>query len=680
MPEQPRATGAVFLSYATEDSEAAARICESLRAAGIQVWFDRSELRGGDAWDSKIKKQIHDCALFVPLISAHTNARTEGYFRREWKLGTRRLLDIADDTAFLVPVVIDDTRETHARVPEEFLGVQWTQLPSGDAPAAFAEHVRQLLGGDPDAAPTTHPGTIGTVKPGSPNLTSGRRHRMRHLPAVRLALATLLLLVLVGGLWWYFQGASEAPEARGPGAPESPVSAAAPNEKSIAVLPFADMSAGKDQEYFADGLSEELVNLLAKLPELRVIGRTSSFQFKGRNEDLRVIGEKLNVAHILEGSVRKSGEKVRITAQLIRAADGSHLWSETYDRALDDIFVVQDDIAGEVVKALKLTLLGTGLTARSKPQDSEAYNLALQGRFFLDRRSREDLERSVDYFRRSRERDPDYAPAWAGLAQAYAHRADDGFVPVADAYRQAREAAEKALALDPQLADAHLAMGWIHQNYDWDWEAADASYRTALDLEPGNAQALRHASRQAHALGRRNEAIDLATKAIERDPLRPNSYNNLSLALLAVNRDTEAEAVSRKALELDPDGAYRHYGIGRALLLQGKTDAALREMQQETEEIWRLSGLPLAFHALGRSGESDAALAVLKSNYAGEAAYQIAEAHAFRGEADLAFEWLERAYDQRDGGVSEIKGDRFLRLLADDPRYKAFLKKLKLPV
>jgi adenylate cyclase len=464
--------------------------------------------------------------------------------------------------------------------------------------------------------------------------------------------------------------------ASGGSSAEAPVQAAA---KSIAVLPFADMSAGKDQEYFADGLSEELLNLLAKLPELRVIGRTSSFQFKGRNEDLRVIGEKLNVAHILEGSVRKSGNKVRITAQLIKAADGYHLWSETYDRTLDDIFAVQDDIAGEVVKALQVTLLGTALTTRSKPQDSEAYNLALQGRFFLDRRGREDLERSVDYFGRSRDLDPGYALAWAGLSEAYAAQADSGSLPAADGYRQAREAAEKALALDPQLVDAHLAMGWIQSTYDWDWEAADASYRRALDLEPGNAQALRHASRQALAVGRWNEAIDLANKALERDPLRPNSYSNLRLALLAVNRDTEAEAACRKALELDPGGAQRHYTIGQVLLLQGKTDAALQEMQQETDELWRLSGLPLAFHALGRRSESDAALAALKSKYAGEMAYQIAEVHAFRGEVDLAFEWLERGYDQRDGGLADIKSDRLMRRLADDPRYKAFLRKLKLP-
>jgi TolB-like protein/Tfp pilus assembly protein PilF len=516
-----------------------------------------------------------------------------------------------------------------------------------------------------------------------------REHEIERNASITAATARKLDLIVVGllvvaiiviAVERFFPRTPPIPAATeaasGASSAEAPVQAAA---KSIAVLPFADMSSGKDQEYFADGLSEELLNLLAKLPELRVIGRTSSFQFKGRNEDLRVIGEKLNVAHILEGSVRKSGEKVRITAQLIKAADGSHLWSESYDRKLDDIFAVQDDIAGEVVKALKLTLLGTALTTRSKPQDSEAYNLALQGRFFVERRGQKDLERAVEYFRRARERDPSYAPAWAGLSQAYARQADLGFVPVADGYRRAREAAEKALALDPQLVDAHLAMGSIHLVYDWDWAGADASFRRALDLEPGNAQALRLASVPASTLGNWSEAIDLASKAVERDPLRPASYNNLGVTLLAVNRDAAAEAAIRKALELDPGGASWHQGIGRALLLQGKSAAALQAMEQETEELWRLSGLPLAFHALGRRNESDAALAALKEEYGDVAAFQIAEVHAYRGEADLAFEWLERAYAQRDGGLLDIKGDRFLRGLAGDPRYKAFLRKLKLP-
>jgi tetratricopeptide (TPR) repeat protein len=377
--------------------------------------------------------------------------------------------------------------------------------------------------------------------------------------------------------------------------------------------------------------------------------------------------------------VRKSGEKLRITAQLIRAADGSHLWSESYDRTLEDVFVVQDDIAGEVVKALKLTLLGTALTARSKPQDPEAYNLALQGRFLLERRGQNDLERAVNYFQRSRERDPGYAPAWAGLSQAYARQADQGIVSSADGYQRARESAEKALALDPQLADAHLAMATVYSNFDWNWAAADADILRALELEPGSAEALRLAGIQAWIVGRWDEAVDLANKAIARDPLQPNSYQHLGFALLAVNRDSEAEAALRRALELDPGGAGRHSFLGLTLLLQGKTDAALREMQQETDEGWRLAGLPLVFHALGQRSNSDSALKELKDKYAADSAYQIASVHAFRGEADLAFEWLERAYEQRDPGVTEIKGDPLMRGLASDPRYKAFLRKLKLP-
>ena len=465
--------------------------------------------------------------------------------------------------------------------------------------------------------------------------------------------------------------------ASGASSVEAPVEAAA---KSIAVLPFADMSAGKDQEYFADGLSEELLNLLAKIPELRVAARTSAFKFKGEKVDVKEVAQKLNVAHILEGSVRKSGNKVRITAQLIKAADGYDLWSETYDRTLDDIFVVQDDIAGEVVKALKLTLLGPTPVPRSKPVDSEAHNLALQGRFFFDQGSRKDLERAEGYFRRSLERDPGYAAAWAGLSQVYLRQANWGFLPSAtDGRRRAREAAEKALTLDPKLADAYLAMGRIQRSVDWDWAAADASYRTALDLEPGSAETLRQAGNMAAFIGRWNDAIDLTTKAIERDPLRPHSYASLGDVYLAVERDKEAEAAYRKAIELDPGGTQWHYNMGLALLLQGKADAALREMRQETEEPLRAEGLPLAFHALGRRGESDAALAALKDKHAGDSAYGIAEVHAFRGEADLAFEWLERAYAQRDSDVTYIKGSRLLRRLIDDPRYKAFLRKLKLP-
>ena len=485
------------------------------------------------------------------------------------------------------------------------------------------------------------------------------------------------MFLLGGGIFWLYERGDETPTVadRADIAPASAVATA----KSIAVLPFVNMSSDAGNEYFAEGLSEELINLLVKIPELRVAARTSAFKFKGEKINLQEVAQKLNVAHVLEGSVRKSGNKVRITAQLIKSADGYHVWSETYDRTLDDIFVVQDEIAGAVVKALKVTLVGTALATRSKPQDSEAYNLALQGRYFVDRGGKEDLERSLDYFRQSLERDPRYASAWAGLSAAYVEQAGKGYVPVADAYPRAREAAAKALTLDPQLADAHLAMGWIHATYDWDWATADARFRRALELEPGNALVLRRFAGHTMTFGRWDEAIDALKQAIERDPLGANNYNNLGLVLEAVNRDTEAESAFRKAIQLDPGGAALHLSIGRVLLLQGKTEAALREIQQEKEEVWRLSGIPLVYYALGRRSESDAALAAFKRTYGGEMAYQIAEVHAFRGEADLAFEWLERAYDQRDGGVTEIKGDRMFRTLIDDPRYKAFLRKLKLP-
>ena len=486
----------------------------------------------------------------------------------------------------------------------------------------------------------------------------------------------MLLLLLGGGAFWYYQRASEtaAVAAQAP-----PAAAAVTDLRSIAVLPFADMSAGKDQEYFADGLSEELLNLLAKLPELRVIGRTSSFQFKGRNEDLRVIGQKLNVAHILEGSVRKSGNKVRITAQLIKAADGYHLWSETYDRTLDDIFVVQDDIAGEVVKALKVTLLGTALTTRSKPQDSEAYNLALQGRFFSSGAARRTSSvQSITSGSRGSAIPSTPRPGRACRRHTRGRPTTVSCRPPTAIDGRARPRRRRWRSIPSSLTRIWRWAGFSKSTTGtgrprtpaiakhWTWNPATPW--------PSGASAL-----QALILGRWNEAIDLTNKAIERDPLRPASYSNLGLALLAVNRDTEAEAAFRKALELDPDGAFGIWRSGGPCSCRARPTPPCRRCSRKRTRVWRLSGLPLVFHALGRRSESDAALAALKSKYGGEMAYQIAEVHAFRGEADLAFEWLERAYDQRDAGVSEIKGDRLMRGIVGDPRYKAFLRKLKLP-
>ncbi|HSA93630.1 MAG TPA: tetratricopeptide repeat protein, partial [Terriglobales bacterium] len=475
----------------------------------------------------------------------------------------------------------------------------------------------------------------------------------------------VVVLAVAAGLWL------------GRGRPASESAQVAP---SIAVLPFVDMSEEKNQEYFSDGLAEELLNNLAKIPELRVAARTSAFQFKGKNEDLRTVGEKLNVATVLEGSVRREGKRVRITAQLIKAADGFHLWSETYDREIDDIFAVQDEIARSVAGSLKATLLGGKTATLSTPgKNAEAYSVYLQGRYFYGRGGKENLEKAIGYYEQAIKLDSGYAPAWVGLAEVRGRQADVGYLRVEEGYRKAREAVERALALDANLAEAHAAMGWIKKAYDWDWAGADASHQRALALEPGNAKVMRSAGTLAFTLGRFEEALALDRRAVELDPLSVSARTNLGIHAHYAGRPEDAAAALKKALELNPEGQGTHTLLGRVYLAQVRPQEALAEMDREPEPVWRLYGQALAYHALGRKKEADAALAEFVAKYHADAAFQIAEVYAFRGEADRAFEWLERAYAQRDGGLSEMKGDPLLRSLERDPRYAAFLKKMRLP-
>jgi serine/threonine protein kinase len=485
--------------------------------------------------------------------------------------------------------------------------------------------------------------------------------------------AAVVLLALVTGLWLNHRSKS---------AETKPISTAQPSSApSIAVLPFADMSANRDQEYFSDGLAEELLNDLAKIPGLRVTARTSSFQFKGKSEDLRVIGQKLNVASVLEGSVRKEGKRVKISAQLINANDGFHLWSETYERQLDDIFAVQEDIARSVAGALKVTLLGKNPSASSsQTKDAEAYNSYLQGRYFYGRRSKEDLERAISYYTSAIERDSGYAAAWAGLAEAHHRQADNGYMPVDEGYRKAREEVEQALALNENLAEAHAEMGWIKRAHDWDWEGADAAYQRALTLDPGNATALRGAAVLAFTLGRLDEAIELDYRAVRLDPLSVPTHNNLGLHAYYASRLEEAAIALKKALELNPDFPVARILLGRVYLAQSRPQQALNEMNRETDPVWRLYGLSLAYQATGRRKEADAALATFIKNHGETMAFQIAEVFAYRGEVDGAFKWLERAYALHDGGMADIKSDPLLKSLERDPRYAAFLKKMRLPL
>jgi TolB-like protein/Tfp pilus assembly protein PilF len=446
-----------------------------------------------------------------------------------------------------------------------------------------------------------------------------------------------------------------------------------PPARSIAVLPFVNMSSDPEQEFFSDGLSEELLNLLAKIPELQVASRTSAFSFKAENIDIPTVARKLNVAYVLEGSVRKSVKQVRITTQLIRAADDVHEWSETYDRMLDDIFAIQDEIGAAVVQALKVRLLGVAAPT-VKETDPEAYGLYLKARHFYRQLDSEGLTQAEELLKQAIAIDSGYAPAWNTLGMVYSRHADIGDTPWDTGYANGRRAIETALELDPGFADAHASIGWIALVYQRDLPAAARHYHKALELQPGNGEVLSDATLLALALGRLAEAVSLGEQALVRDPVNVRAYRYLAAAYNLVDRPDDAEKCYRQALALSPGYISGHFHLGRVLLRKGDYEAALATFEREVHPGFKLTGQVLAHHGLGNAAASDAAVAALHADWAEEAAYQIAEVHAFRGEIDVAFEWLAKAVEQNDPGISTMKVDPLLASLYDDPRWHATLE------
>ena len=655
---------AVFLSYASQDAQAAARICEALRSAGIEVWFDQSELRGGDAWDQKIHQQIRDCVLFVPVISGNTQARLEGYFRREWKLAVSRTHDMADEKPFLVPVVIDNTNDQDAHVPEAFRAVQWTRLLGGETSAGFCERVRVLLGNkEPGAKTQVGAGSAPTVLP---RRASGRW---------KIALAVGVAVAVMGG--WQLWSATQT--KRMASAPVAPATKAVP-EKSIAVLPFVDMSEKHDQEYFSDGLSEELIDRLAHNADLKVIARTSSFAFKGKSEDMRVIATKLGVANLLEGSVRSSGVELRITAQLIRASDGVHLWSQTYERKLNDVFKLQDEISGTVAKALNVAL-STGTQSTMPGTTSvEAYNLVLQGNFFKRRFNRTDNEHAVTLFKQAIAIDPHYAFAWAKLANTYLNQIQSGWAMPVEGVAKARDALNHALNIDPDLYYAHYTLSAIHMGFEWDWKATQMEIDRMRAIDPHEPEFLPIAMSQFAAIfGRLGAAIELDRQVLERDPLNAGAYFDLANNLFMDNQYAESVSTFRRLLLINPSHYGAYASIGNALLFLHRNDEALAAIEKESDDTVKLSCLPVIYWAMGRRSESDAALKTFQTNHGNDSAYGIAETYAYRGEVNGAFEWLDRAYRQRDPIMTLLKIDPWLESLHSDPRFKVLLRKMNLP-
>ena len=483
------------------------------------------------------------------------------------------------------------------------------------------------------------------------------------------AIVTLLLL-LGGGAFWYYQRASEIAMMS-----PSPVSAVATSaDHSIAVLPFVNMSPDKDQEYFADGISEELLNLLAQMPELRVIARTSSFSFKGKDVDIAEIARKLNVANVLEGSVRTSGDTVRITAKLVRAADSSHLWSQTYDRPMSDVFKVQDEIAATVVAQLKIKLLAAA--PKLRVTDPQAYALFLQAREVMRQYNAEAIEQAIVLYQQALAIDPRYAPAWTGLADAYFSQVDLGLVTTDQGLPLARKAINQALANDPTYASVYARLAMIDGIIDGDLAAAARHLEQGLAWDPANLDLISSAGRIAGSLGRRDQAIALVEYLVARDPLNVMGHDGLAHAYRSAGRLDEALAEFRTVLKLSPGFGSKHYFLGEVLLLKGDAKAALAEIQQEPVEGYRLLGLSMAYHALGRKAESDAALDELIRKHEQTMAFNIAYALAWRGEADRAFEWLDKAVKYRDAGLVLIAHHPMLESLHSDPRWLPLLRRL----
>jgi adenylate cyclase len=507
--------------------------------------------------------------------------------------------------------------------------------------------------------------------PGASTTGVGAPDAQRRATWVRVIAAAITVGLLIGAGVWIVRRAllSSSPE-RGAGG-------AAATAKSVAVMPFTDLSPESNQEYFTIGLAEELVNSLAQLPDLRVASYKARPGADVRALDLRSIAEQMHVGTVLQGSVTKAGSRVRIRVQLVEFPAGHNLWSDTYDRTLDDIFAVQDDIARSVAAALQVTLFAEPNSPR--PSNPEAYNLVLQAQYLRNVGGRDELQRALQLVERAAAIDPANARVFAELSRVQLARAGDGRAGDA-AYGDAWRAATRAVELDPGLADAHQAVGWFSMVKNWDWAAAHQSFEKALALEPRNVRALRSAAALAATLGRFDEAIALGLRAMEIEPANASIYYNLGILQRKAGQLDAALINGRRALELESRMPHAHFQLGAAHLLKGSIEDAMRAFGDEQDESSRPRGLAMGYHTLGRPAESEKHLQQLIAEHRDESAREIAQVYAWRGEKDKAFEWLDRAFAQRDIGLAELKGEPLFRNLQDDPRWTTFLvERLKLP-
>ncbi len=482
---------------------------------------------------------------------------------------------------------------------------------------------------------------------------------------------------------------------RSSGAATGPVSTPAPDQSgvpSIAVLPFVNRSRDEDDEYFADGLADEIMHVLSKISGLRVAARTSSFQFQGRHEDPAVVGEKLRVASLLEGTVRKAGTRLRVSVQLVKVSDGFQMWSEVFDRTLDDIFEVQDDIAGCVVKELRTTLLGeepdsnaTGdavaeiaAAAQGRGENREAHLLFLRGRHLVARSAQHDFPKAIEYLEQALELSPDHARAWVSLSRGYFLGAGYGAFSVEDALPRARAALSRALELQPDLVDALCSLAAIQIMYDRDWDGAGALLERSLEIDPDNPDALLWKATLAHVFRRFEESETLILRLLELDPLHVAGQGQLGRTYRAAGRLEEAEVAFRRVIELSPGMSSVRVLLASVLTSLGRLDEALTVAESDGTDWGRLTALCQVHHARGNHDASDAALSTLIETQAHDAAYQIATCYAVRGDVDAAFMWLERTHANQDSGLPLLNTEPGFRSLHGDPRWDELIERLGL--
>jgi TolB-like protein/cytochrome c-type biogenesis protein CcmH/NrfG len=588
MSEDTQLSGGVFMSYAREDAEAARHIAEAMRAFGVDVWFDQSELRGGDAWDAKIKKQIRECALFIPIISATTQSRGEGYFRREWRLAVERMQDMASGMPFLLPVVIDATRENEALVPEEFMRVQWTRIPKGIPSPQFVDHVKKLLAERAWKATHNNPATAAARA----EATAPVAPKKSVSPAIIFGALGVVAISVVAVFIATRKPAP--PPAEAAVVPAAPVPVAKPArliDKSIAVLPFTNMSEDKDNVFFADGVHEDVLTNLALIRELRVVSRTSVQSYRGTNKSMKQIGEELGVTYILEGSVRRVGNKVRVTGQLIHAATDEHVWAQTYDRDLTDIFAIQSELSREIAGAMKAALSPEEkvFIARKPTTNPAAYDAYLQGRNTRNRSptgSKSALASAEASFQQAVDLDPEFAAAWGELAVVHALRQFWGH-DMSPARRARGEAAiARAAQLAPDAPDVIRLVGTHAYYANRDYAKATIQYEKVLRLQPNDPTGYESLGLIQRRQGRWTEALANLRKAVELDPANVTYVRNLLSAARQCRRWDEARAMQQRLIALLPGNPREQWFLAQLEFdATGSTAALDRFMTTMTPEV-----------------------------------------------------------------------------------------------